>query len=212
MGAAEWPRHSNKAWQEVLDRARALGWPQPHRTTSHPTLILDCPERSPRCRIRAFSTGNGTETVAKEALRKLDRCPHRVIVDELLTVDGHLRTAERLISAAQTLLERGQLDGRIDELLELASDSLDSAENALVDEEFDEAVAERDDLQRKIEDLADDTSPEELLQEASAPLRKARLQLRDLPKRSNEVRSRKQHLVDLTTRRDELSELLHDHR
>ncbi|MCT1436531.1 hypothetical protein [Brachybacterium paraconglomeratum] len=206
MGAGEWPRHDNKEWQEVIDRARKLGWPRPEWTSNHPALVLECPENHPQCKIRAYSTGKGTETVAKQSLRKVDRCPHRNIVDELATVDDHLDAAERFIGAAETLHARGVLDQRIDELLALAAESIASAEQALIDQEFDEVMAERDSLDA---DRREAESPVDLLDSASTSLRNARLQLRDLPGRSDEVRSRQARLDELTARRDGFRDLLH---
>lgn len=206
MGAADWPRHDNKAWQEVIDRARALGWPQPHWTTNHPTLVLECPQGEPQCRIRAFSTGKGTESVAKRALKRVDRCPHRDVRDELTSVDDHLDAAEMLIDAAGTLMARGEIDHRIEDLLARAAESIESAEQSLIEQEFDEAVAERDALDG---DPSDERTPKELLDSASTPLRDAHLQLRDLPRRSDEVGARQTRLDELTARRDGLRDVLH---
>lgn len=210
MGAEEWPRHDNKEWQKVIDRARALRWPKPHWTTSHPKLILECPEGSSRCKITAFSTGHGTESAAKTALKRLERCPHRDVSDALVFVDDHLTAADRLIASARALFTRGRLSDHVEELLALASESLNSAEQALVEEDFDQSAAELDALDHEVVDLPDDTSAESLLEEASTPLREAHLRLRELPKNSTEVRTRRERLDALTARRDELSELVHD--
>lgn len=206
MAANDWPRHDNKAWQAVLDRIRVLGWPRPDWTSNHPTLVMDCPDSAPHCRIRAFSTGKGTESVAKQALRKVDRCPHRQITSELALVDDHLGSAERLIKGAATLVQRGDLDQRIDELLALATESIQFAEQALIDQEFDDVTAERDAMDHAHPDLPEDNSPEALLTSADTPLRQARLQLRDLPLKNEDVRARHDRLDDLTSQRDALHE------
>lgn len=205
MGADEWPRHDNKAWQEVLDRIRELGWPCPAWTSSHPTLVMDCPEADPQCRIRAFSTGKGTERVAIQALRRVDRCPHRRITDELTQVDELLDTASLLIDGAAELLRRGVIDARLEELLMHASTSIKHAEVALLEQEFDELSGERDAL-----DPPASESAEDLLDSAGKPLRAARLSLRDLPGRSDEVEERRARLERLTVRRNTVSDALHE--
>lgn len=210
MAADDWPRHDNKAWQAVLDRIRVLGWPRPEWTSNHPTLVMDCPASAPQCRIRAFSTGKGTESVAKQALRKVDRCPHRKITAELTLVDEHLASAERLIKGAATLVQRGDLDQRIDELLALATESIQSAEQALIDQEFDDVTAERDAMDHAHPHVPDDSSPESHLSSADAPLRQARLHLRDLPEKNEDVRVRHDRLNDLTSQRDSLRDALHE--
>src|SRR5690606_65577 len=102
-----------------------------------------------------------------------------------------------------------QLSAHVEELLSRASESLSSAEQALVEEDFDKSAAKLDALGHEVADLPDDTSAEALLEEASTPLREARLHLRELPKNSAEVRTRRERLAELTEKRDALSDLLH---
>lgn len=205
MGADDWPRHDNKSWQEVLDRVRALGWPRPAWTSNHPTLVMDCPEADPQCRIRAFSTGKGTESVAIQALRRVNRCPHRRIIDELTHVDELLDNASRFIDSAAELLRRGVIDHRLDELLTHASASIERAEAALLDQEFDDLSDELGTM-----DSPASGSVEDLLDSANRPLREARLSLRDLPGRSEEVKERQDRLERLTVRRNTVGDALHE--
>lgn len=204
MGADEWPRHDNKAWQEVLDRIRELGWPCPAWTSSHPKIVMDCPDSDRRCRITAFSTGKGSESAAKEALKRADRCPHRKISDELTHVDELLDTASRFIDGAGELLRRGEIDHRLEELLTHATESIESAEAALIEQEFDELADELDSM-----DLPASESAKEHFESAGTPLREARLTLRDLPGRSDEVQKRRNRLEQLTQRRKAIGDALH---
>lgn len=205
MGADGWPRHDNKSWQEVLDRIRKLGWPCPAWTSSHPKIVMDCPDSDHRCRIIAFSTGNGTESAAKHALKRADRCPHRQITDELTHVDELLDTASRFIESAAELLRRGVIDSRLEELLAFASASIERAGAALLEQEFDDLSDELDSM-----DPPTSGSAENLLGSADTPLREARLSLRDLPGRSDEVQERRDRLEQLTQRRNTVGDAVHD--
>lgn len=204
MGADDWPRHPNKAWQEVLERIRDLGWPRPKWTSNHPTLIMDCPERAPQCRIRAYSTGKGSESAAIAALRLANRCPHRNITDELIQIDELLDAASRLIDGAASLLRRGIIDRRLEDLLALAGDAIEQAEEALLDEEFDELSGELAAM-----GTAEPEQPTDLLEAADGHLREARLSLRDLPGRSTDVAARRERLEGLATRRRALGDAVH---
>lgn len=207
MTASEWPTHDNKAWQAVLDRIRVLGWPIPHWTSSHPSLVMECPANSPQCKIRALSTGKGTESVAINALRRADRCPHRVITSVIAAVDENLAAAERLIDGAELLAARGAIDGRITELLELASTPLDQATAQLVNEEFDVESEKLGQLEDPEPDIAGHT-PLELVNQARTPLRSAKITLKDLPTANEEVQVRRAELKLLTQRRDALRLML----
>lgn len=166
---------------------------------------MDCPEADPQCRIRAFSTGKGTERVAIQALRRVDRCPHRRITDELTHVDELLDTASPFIDGAAELLRRGEIDHRLEELLTHASASIEHAEAALLDREFDDLSDELGTI-----DPPAPESAEDLLDSAGRPLREARLSLRDLPARSEEVKERQDRLERLTARRNTVSDALHE--
>lgn len=210
MAAADWPTHDNKEWQKVIDRAYELGWPKPEWTKSHPKLVFQCPAKSPQCTLKAFSTGKGTESVAKSALGKLERCPHRDITDAIVKVDWSLNSAERFLEGAAKLVMRGVIGERLEELLALASEHVDAAGRSL-ETEFDSADAEFEVLTSETRELIgrdpDDASVESVADAASEYLRSAGIALADLPKRNTEVEMRKQRLQDLTARRDALREL-----
>lgn len=207
MVAADWPTHDNKAWQAVLEKAHALGWPKPAWTSAHPKLVLKCPADNPSCTITAFSTGSNTERVAIQSLDRLDRCPHRDVTDEIAKVDVALDRAERFLDAASVLRERGVAGERMSELLELASSEVDIASEAL-EREFDDVSAQFEEHTARIAELTD-TDPDrvseaELARDASGSLREARKTLKGLPKRNSEAEERRARLDSLTKRLDGL--------
>ena len=209
MAAADWPTHDNKEWQKVIDRAHDLGWPKPEWTKSHPKLVFQCPAKAPQCTLRAFSTGKGTESVAKSALGKVERCPHRNIEDAIVQVDLSLDSAEGLLDAAAKLVLRGVVGERLEELLALASEHVDAAARSL-ETEFDSTDARFEELTSEAREILgsdpDQTTVETIADAASEQLRSASIVLADLPKKSPEVESRKQRLRELTARRDALRE------
>lgn len=207
MGAADWPKHENKEWQRAIDLAYDLGWPEPHWTSSHPTLVMKCPADNTSCNTTAFGTGRGTESAAKTALRKIRRCPHRDISQPLVKVDEALETAERLIKGAEKLLRRGDAAARIEELLDLAGSAFEQAEQAIrLEQEFDEADAELEVLTSEAESLVGSdpstTAVGDVVASAGPHLRRARLELRPLPERAPEVVARQDRLAELVARRD----------
>lgn len=207
MAAGDWPTHDNKAWRAVLDRARALGWPTPAWTSSHPKLVMNCPAGNPACTITAFSTGNNTERVAIQSLARLDRCPHRAVKDDLAKVDIALDMAERFLGAAETLRQRGVAGARLSELLELASTEVDAAAKVL-EREFDHVSETYEELSALagtlLESDPDTVDFSQVTAEADSNLRTARKVLSELPKRSDAVATRRERLDVLVGRRDAL--------
>lgn len=207
MVAADWPVHPNKDWQRVVEKAYECGWQKPYWTTSHPTLILECPTKDPACTIRAFKTGNATTGPARTALRQVPRCPHRKVAAPLVKVDEFLETAERLISGAEKLIARSAAHDKVQELLELVTDAVNEAEKAL-EAQFDDADAELAALDAEVEALLEESADVavvgEVVASAGPPLREARVNLKPLPPRSPEVVKRHARLEELTGRRDAL--------
>jgi len=205
MSAADWPTHDDKAWQAVLDRARALGWPAPAWTKNHPQIKLVCPAADPKCMIRIYSTGKGAETVAVQSLRGVDRCPHRNIVDDIVRVDEALCSADRFVRAAETLIQRGEISAKLDELMQLVDESLDAAE-AQMELEFDSLTTTLDSHTQEARQLLDAdpdaVPPTEPLLRAGQYIREAMKGLARLPKKSADVVERKKRLAVLSARRE----------
>ena len=205
MSAADWPTHNATAWQAVLDRACALGWPAPAWTKNHPQIKLVCPAGDPKCTIRIYSTGKGTETVAVQSLRGVERCPHRNIVGDIVRVDDALCSADRFVRAAETLIKRGEISAKLDELMQLIDESLDVAE-AQMELEFDDLTTTLDSHTQEARELLDAdpdaVPPAEPLQKAGQHIREAMKRLARLPKKNGDVVERKERLAVLSARRE----------
>lgn len=129
-----------------------------------------------RCEFLIFSTGSGSESSALELRSQVDRCPHKgesskssvSVAKELL--DG----ADLLIEAAQVCMSAEDKRARVEELLRMASEQTEAAEQALDQALGLDSVA-RDDL-LSARDLADSAGypaealiePEPLLNVAEA--------------------------------------------
>lgn len=117
-------QHQNKEWRATLDIARQRGWPPPTKASNHGGLILNCPENDRQCRIRIFSTGEGTESVARTSRKKIQRCPHGSFEDQFDLIDQRLDNAERLLAAAAAELNRRDAQTEAEALLQIADDPL----------------------------------------------------------------------------------------
>lgn len=133
----QWPRHKGcKEWNEALALARAKGWSlrslEGHRwgmIVCRRTADGDC------CKLTIDRSASGTESVARNALLMIERCPH--LVDEsasgrLSTVEAsrQLERVDQLIrSARRCLLGRRKLRAA-DDLLEVALEQLDELDRA----------------------------------------------------------------------------------
>lgn len=205
--AADWPVHPDKDWQLVVEKAYDHGWQKPHWTSSHPTLILDCPEKHPGCRIRAFKTGNATSGPARTALRQVPRCPHRKIEAPLAKVDEALDSAERLIAGAEKLIARNAASEKVEELLELVSSAVDEAQRQLevqFDNTSDDLAALDAEVEELLEESADMSVVGDVIASSGPPLREAKVTLAPLPPRAPAVVERQERLDALTLRRDSL--------
>ena len=125
--------HQNKEWSKTLKMARDYGWCEPRETSNHPKIILDCPQSSPQCRITIFSTGRGTENVARSARNKIRNCTHRMGVErEIGEIRRKLDTAERLINAVSLLIDQKQAQQNVMELLAEVERCIDEVEEQLL--------------------------------------------------------------------------------
>lgn len=69
-----WPPHDKKHWREPLAAARAAGWTLTYLDAPHRFGVVRCPAGE-----HSFSvdkTAKGSETIAKEALKKISWCDH----------------------------------------------------------------------------------------------------------------------------------------
>ena len=69
-----WPSHDKKHWHEPLAAARAAGWTLTYLDAPHRFGVVHCPAGE-----HSFSvdkTAKGSETMAKEALKRISRCGH----------------------------------------------------------------------------------------------------------------------------------------
>ena len=113
--------HTDKEWRETLEIARDLGW-SCRKTSNHNIRYLECPDRV--CKQIVYSTGNGTENVARGTRNKVRACPHRNIAAPLAAVRELLVHAERFLTAAEAMLAQDKAEDRMANALELA-DSAD---------------------------------------------------------------------------------------
>lgn len=128
LPGGNWPRHGDTYWNDVYDEARARGWTlETH--SNHGTAYLTCPtgddELGP-----IYSTGKSNENVAKDYLKKVRRCPHGSLDQAavVLRVKGHLEVAERLVKAAQHLLDRDGRNAQVEELWRAAEKEAEAAD------------------------------------------------------------------------------------
>ncbi|WP_190988198.1 hypothetical protein [Pseudarthrobacter sulfonivorans] len=168
-----------------MDLARRFGWSS-EKATSHGGLTLICPSADPNHKIRVFSTGKGSEGVARTSRKRVGRCEHRDFRDPLGRVETALEEAAKLLRAAKALLERNDAQQSMLEILELASEQLADAEAA-----FDEANQDLDNAQDLVGELLGaegaDAIPSDLLGVAGSQLRTAELTLRELPSKDATV-------------------------
>lgn len=148
--------------------------------------------------------GKGSESVARSSRNKIRNCEHRDIKDPLGTAQTALEYAERQLGAAGALLDRGDAQTALEEVLQMASEQIADAETAfdLASMFFDEATARIDEL---LGEEGDDVGPVQLVDNAGTRLREAKMTLRDLPSHHDEVECLKLKLEGLKQLRDELA-------
>lgn len=159
--ADQWPKHPGSETRKALLAARREGWwlrPAGPRAHIYGTLTCRAPEDGVRlgegnCRLPVFSTaGPGDEDTAHVIRKQLAGCQHEdptsetadreVDPDRLWAAHRHMDAAEKLIAAAERLLQRqGHLD-RVEELLTEAASSAELSEQMLEQAERAEEAAE----------------------------------------------------------------------
>jgi hypothetical protein len=237
--------HTNKEWRETLEIARGLGW-SCRKTSNHNIRYLECPDGV--CRQPVYSTGNGTENVARGTRNKVRACPHRNITSPLASVNELLVHAERFLTAAEALMAQDLAENRMESALELAEtadelikeaerelekvssqvgedehlaaevehmldEAMDKQERGQkvkteASEAFDKAAEQRETSEYLVkETLRSDEvgiAPADLIREASSGLRRADLDLRELPQRNGDVVAMSERMVELKTKCESL--------
>lgn len=181
-----------------MDLARKYGWSS-LKNTDHGGMHLMCPGKVHQFPV--YMTGRSSENVARSKRRTIRNCEHQNIAEPLDQVEVHLGNAEKLIRAAELLLNRAEAESSMDqavEMLDLAEDNLQQADSA-----FDLASKKLEQAEQGLRDIPPDQisdGPSKLASDASSHLRAARLTLRELPishervvalqERSDELRRR----------------------
>jgi len=119
-----WDRHLEACWRDTLEVAREYGWTLT-TFSGHSWGKIECPTGA--CNFIIFSTARSTESAAKDARRRVERCPHgagsgRSVAD----TDGLLLKASRLVDAAEQLALRGKAQA--------AAEMLDEADGVIESE------------------------------------------------------------------------------
>jgi hypothetical protein len=93
---ASWPSHEKKHWHEPLAAARRAGWTLIYVNAPHRFGVVYCPANEHSFMVD--KTAKGSETKAKEALKKIAWCDHPA---------GHAQTqrdeSQRLLDTADRL-------------------------------------------------------------------------------------------------------------
>lgn len=71
---AIWPEHQDKCWREALGKARDAGWTLIYINAPHRFGVVSCPEAEHTFKVG--KTPRGSETLAREAEKKVSRCGH----------------------------------------------------------------------------------------------------------------------------------------
>lgn len=202
MGNKAWS-HSNKEWQQTYDLAKRFGWTW-KENTSHGGATLLCP--AGECRpIRVYSTASSTESFARSSRKKITWCPHREISDPLAEVETNLESAERFLTGAEALMQRNNAYQQMEELLELVSDKLQEAQE-LFDKVFRLFEDQSDIARRTLGATELVTEPEGLVSKSGSLLRRATLDLKDLPPAHSKVSELTEKLDQLKSRQQGLED------
>jgi hypothetical protein len=175
-----WPRHSRDYFRTALNYAREAGWwfvEYDGHAFGRAVCDKSLPKGS-RCEFPIFSTGSGSESNALELRSRVDRCPHRGESSKSAVeiAKEQLDGADLLMEAAQVCMAAEDKRARGYELLSMAYEQTEAAEQA-VEQALDlDSLAEDDLLSaRGLADSAGypskaDIEPEPLLEVAEARL------------------------------------------
>jgi hypothetical protein len=153
----EWPRHPKPWFRNALEKARRAGWLyRKNSSHSHGTLYCRDPAIGPCCKYPVFSTGRAGENAAREVERLISRCQHDLEKrrSALVNAEGQMVKAEKLIRAAEALVDRAHHEqasaaawARAVELVDLAGTSVHEVDAMLahaVQEEAEARAADQD--------------------------------------------------------------------
>lgn len=145
-----WPTHDKKHWSEPLAAARAAGWTLTYIDAPHRFGVAHCPARQHSFQID--KTARGSETKAKEAIKKIAWCTHpgdqvRLQQERSLSL---LDTAERLTSEVEEGIVAAEAKQDAQDVLARMEIQLDTAESSVElllaeqDRALEEAIAVAD--------------------------------------------------------------------
>ena len=142
-----WPSHEKPHWRQPLAAARHAGWTLTYINAPHRFGVVSCP--AGQHIFVVDKTAGGSETKAKEALKKIKWCTHPVgdVRDRQEEAQGLLELAARLIAEADEGLraaeaKRGALAelDRLELRLATAESNVDAALIAAQDAALEAAV------------------------------------------------------------------------
>jgi hypothetical protein len=147
-----WPRHPKPWFRAALEEARTAGWSL-YEFSAHTWGRVICPAgQSSGCVLIVYSTGRGGESVARELSSLVRRCPHGdgAMIGALTVARRQADKADRLVTAAVELWQNDRRRDRALEVLDLAAESAEEA-----DELFRQAIYIDADARAAAEDLVD---------------------------------------------------------
>lgn len=182
MPDTSWAQHPNPEWQRALEAARDAGWSF-QKFSSHAFGKISCPAGIHSKII--FSTGTGSDTVARDTYRLItEKCEHRLDLPEAIgSLTARLERVERLVTAVETLLDRGDVETKIQELLGEVEAEVEAVAAEALDQRFDELVSEAEAIEHSLDPDLVHSEPADLLAEAASEARGANHALRSVPKR-----------------------------
>ncbi|WP_127822695.1 hypothetical protein [Acidipropionibacterium jensenii] len=154
-----------------------------------------------------FSTGRSSENVARHFRKRIRDCQHGSHAESLLaSIQLHLDSAERWISAAETRVDLDITQQRLDDLLNEAADLLNEAER-----EFDLLAERHEQLASALATLfpeASHSTVDEMTQAAHTDLRTAGQNLKDAPSDARPLEDMRRRHGRLALRLSEIREHL----
>lgn len=197
--------HGCKEWEETLEKALSFGWTVKTHS-NHNIKRATCPAGPGGCTFKVFSTGRGTENVARHTMvSKVLACPHRDVSGELSTATHHLDNADRHLENAAALIRHSDSQARQEQalaLLELA----DEQAHLAADELFASATRDQEEADAFLEqaEVSVDEEPRAEVRGAGQSLSKARRALDGLPTGKTDVSCARERLETLKSRREYL--------
>ena len=147
-----WPSHDKKHWREPLEQARQAGWTLTYIDAPHLFGPVMCPGGEHRFDVD--KTARGSETKAKEALKKIRSCGHpppgpiqlrRDRSQQLLDIAEQIaQEVEQGLGGVQSQVDAFRALDRLEARLEAAAANLDEVLQGELDQAL-EAAIEADD-------------------------------------------------------------------